>query len=78
MSTNALRMDERIGCGSPCYAILLKQSLRPSPIADAQFSPRVFRRTILTRVHQPRPTNGILVAMIVRNWTLVSSGRFAM
>src|SRR5207302_11455589 len=26
----------------------------------------------------PRPTNGILVAITVRNWTLVSSGRLAM
>ena len=27
---------------------------------------------------QPRPTNGILVAMTVMNWTLASSGRLAM
>ena len=27
---------------------------------------------------QPRPTNGILVAMMVMNWTLASSGRLAM
>jgi hypothetical protein len=26
----------------------------------------------------PRPTKGILVAMMVMNWTLASSGRFAM
>src|SRR5262245_17222234 len=30
------------------------------------------------RPHQPRPMNGILVAMMVMNCTLVSSGRFAM
>jgi hypothetical protein len=27
---------------------------------------------------QPRPMNGILVAMTVMNWTLASSGRLAM
>jgi len=27
---------------------------------------------------QPRPMNGILVAMMVMNWTLASSGRLAM
>jgi hypothetical protein len=28
--------------------------------------------------HQPRPMNGIVVAMIVTNWTFVSSGSSAM
>jgi hypothetical protein len=27
---------------------------------------------------QPRPTNGMAVAITVRNWTLASSGRLAM
>jgi hypothetical protein len=30
------------------------------------------------RSDQPRPMNGILVAITVRNWTLASSGRLAM
>ena len=28
--------------------------------------------------HQPRPMNGIVVAVIVRNWTFASSGSPAM
>jgi hypothetical protein len=28
--------------------------------------------------HQPRPMNGIVVAMMVMNWTFVSSGSSAM
>jgi hypothetical protein len=40
--------------------------------------PPMARRTAPALGSQPRPTNGILVAMIVRNRTFASRGRLAM
>jgi len=48
-------------------------------ISAAKLSPQIIgvlnRLTLMPP--QPRPTNGILVAMIVMNWTFASSGRLA-
>jgi hypothetical protein len=51
-----------------------------APLSGLVSSPRVepsCPSSVAAR-HQPRPMNGIVVAMIVTNWTFVSSGSSAM
>ena len=38
----------------------------------------VIARIVIVPASQPRPMNGIFVAMIVMNWTFASRGRLAM
>jgi hypothetical protein len=51
---------------------------RPPAPTRPESHPRFAGPLLLGSRREPRPTNGIFVAMIVMNWTFASGGRLAM